>query len=73
MVAHRPRTVGLAVSIVEEDQVDIAGVIQLAAAQLAHSQDDEASRFAVGPDGVAALDAKLSPGRAECAFKYRVG
>ena len=62
-VADRPRAVGLAVAVVEEDQVDVAGVVQLAAAQLAHAQDDEPGRLAVGAAGVAPLRARASARR----------
>ncbi len=73
VVAHRPRTVGLALAVVEEDQVDVAGIVQLAAAELAHAQDDEAGRLAVRADGVAPLPAELSPGGAEGPFEDCVG
>ena len=73
VVAHGPRTVGLALAVVEKDQVDIAGIVQLAAAELAHAEDDEAGRLAVRADGVAPLRADLSPGRAEGPFENGVG
>ena len=50
-VGDRPRAVGLALAVVEEDQVDVAGVVQFAAAELAHAQDDEPGRPAVGRRG----------------------
>ena len=46
-IAPRPRAVGLAVRVVEKDQVDVARIIQLDAAELAHRQHDEPGRLAV--------------------------
>ena len=44
--------VGLAVRVVEEDQIDVAGIVQLDAAQFAQRQDDETGRVSVRTAGV---------------------
>ena len=41
---HRPAAAGLAVLVVDEHQVDVAGVIQLLAAELAEADDGEPGR-----------------------------
>ena len=44
LVADGAASVGLAVLFVQEDEVDVAGVVQLQAAELAEGEDDEAAR-----------------------------
>ena len=72
-VGHRPPAVGRAVEVVEEDQVDVAGVVQLDAAELAHAQDHEAGRAAVGTAGSAPLARSLFHAARNAAFQDRVG
>ena len=72
-VGDRPRAVGLAVAVVEEDQVDVAGIVQFQAAELAHAQHDEPRR--AGRRGRAACRAalELPPGRPQGGLDDRVG
>ena len=72
-VGDGPVAVGLAVEIIEEDQVDVAGVVQLAAAELAHAQDDEPRGASVGAAGRAPLGAEFPPGGPQRRFQNGVG
>ena len=65
--------VGLAVARGEEDQVDVAGVVQLQAAELSQPQDDEPGGPAVGAARRAPLPLELSPRRPQGRLQNRVG
>ena len=55
LVADRAAGVGLAVLLVQEDEVDVAGIVQLDAAQLAEAEHDEPAALAVGAQRLAVL------------------
>ena len=50
--------VGLAVVLVEEDQVDVARIVQFDAAELAQAEHDEAAALAVGAQRHAVLSVR---------------
>ena len=61
LVGHRAASVGFPFSVVEEDQVDVARVVQLHAAEFPHPDHNESGRLSVGSDRRAALAFDLSP------------
>ena len=63
---ERPRAVGLAVFGKHEDQVDVGGKIELAAAELAHAEDHQLELAAV-------LAAWNSRARAQVAYRMIAG
>ena len=73
LVADRAAGVGLAVLLVEEDEVDVAGVVQLDAAELAEAEDDEAAALAVAAERLAVVLFQVSPGVVEGRFDDGVG
>ncbi len=60
-----PPAIGFPFDIVDEDQVDIAGVIQFHPSQLAHSQGDESRGLAIGTAGYAAVGALFAQRKTE--------
>ena len=61
------------VLVVEEHQVDVAGVVQLDAAELSQREHDKAGRPAVGVARNVPLAGQVSPGRFEGRFEDGVG
>ena len=72
-VWNRSRSVGRPFAVAEEDQVDVARVIQFQAAELTQCQDDEPGGSAVGTPGYAALGMILPPRRLQRRLQDRVG
>jgi hypothetical protein len=71
-IGDRARAVGLAGVVAEENQVDVAGVVQLPAAQLAQGQHGEAGGLPVRPSRRAALLDQLAACGADGSLDDRV-
>ena len=68
-----PRASGLAVLVVDEHQVDVAGVVQLLAAELAERQHAEPTALAIGAERLAILLFEVLAGVYDRSLDNRVG